>query len=105
MYEDILADNVNLCQIRASIFDAPYFWYNDDTKNCKLISSSERQCDQIIGTPTPEYEPVYCGDEIPKRYLLVMSPSRPEGFSSVSKQPTQLFVKLNSSLRQIIDSL
>ena len=80
MYEDILADNVNLCQIRASIFDAPYFWYNDDTKNCKLISSSERQCDQIIGTPTPEYEPVYCGDEIPKRYLLVMSPSRAEDF-------------------------
>ena len=56
MEKDFKAENVELCQNKASIANAKYFVYDVDEQICMLHSSTEKQCDLMFGPPTPAYE-------------------------------------------------
>ena len=60
MEKDFKAENVELCQNKASIANAKYFVYDVDEQICMLHSSTEKQCDLMFGPPTPAYDAESC---------------------------------------------
>ena len=60
MDKDFKAENVELCQNKASIANAKYFVYDVDEQICMLHSSTEKQCDLMFGPPTPAYDAESC---------------------------------------------
>ena len=70
MDKDFKAENVELCQSRASIVNAKYFVYDIVEQNCVLHSSTEKQCDLIFGPPTPAYDAESCDGT--NNFLLIV---------------------------------
>ena len=64
-YEGTLLENSGIpsasgCQLACQLYNGDstcnYFVYNEVETNCQFLSSKERTCDLIRGTPTPSLE-------------------------------------------------